>query len=369
MKVAMTCSWLNQYGGAERVLEYLHEIYPDAPIYTSIYMPEAMPSFYRQWDIRTSFMDRLPFVKKHHQAFLGLYPLAFEQFDLSEYDVVISNSSAYCHGVITKPETLHLCYCLTPARFLWNYHEYIRRENISAPAKMLLPLVLNYLRYWDSQAASRVDEFVAISKAVSRRIAKHYRREAAIIYPPIDASQFTPKSRDDIGDFFLLISRLIPYKRIDLAVEAFNRLGMPLKIVGSGRYRTFLERIAKPNVEFLGRVADNEIKELYSNCRAFIFPGEEDFGLTPLEAQASARPVIAFAGGGALETVVEGETGAFFRKPTAESLAATVEAFDHRQFDPVAIRKHAERFDVSSFKSGLAEFVERKWHEYRERVG
>ncbi len=368
LKVAITCSWLNQYGGAERVLELLHEIYPDAPIYTSMYAPEVMPTSYRQWDIRTSFMDRLPFVKKHHQAFLALYPLAFEQFDLSDYDVVISNSSAYSHGVITRPETLHICYCLTPARFLWNYHEYIRNESIGWSAKAILPLALNYLRSWDVQATNRVDQFVAISKVVARRIAKYYRRESAIIYPPIDASKFRLKKVDDVGDFFLIISRLIPYKRIDLAVKAFNELGLPLKIVGDGRHRPYLERIAGPNIEFLGKVGDNEIKELYSRCKAFIFPGEEDFGLTPLEAQASGRPVIAFAGGGARETVVEGETGDFFYEATPESLISVLEKFDHRQYDPVTIRTYAERFDVPVFKTQLAQFVQQNWQKHRERM-
>ncbi|MCL5264952.1 MAG: glycosyltransferase [Chloroflexi bacterium] len=364
MKVAIACSWLNQYGGAERVLEYLHEMYPEAPIYTSMYWPEVMPSTYRQWDIRTSFMDKLPLVKKHHQAFLALYPLAFEQFDLNEYDVVISLSSAYCHGVITDPKTLHVSYCLTPARFLWNYHEYIKNEKVGSVIKLMLPVVLNYLRKWDVQAANRVDNFVAISKAVVRRIEKIYRRRAAIIYPPIDASSFHLNGQNEVGDYFLIISRLIPYKRIDLAVRAFSELGLPLKIVGGGRHREALEKLAKPNVEFLGRVSDADIKKLYSSCRAFVFPGVEDFGLTPLEAQASGRPVIAYAAGGALETIVEGKTGNFFREPTPESLASVVAKFDHRQFDPVVIRQHAEQFDVSVFKGQFARFVEEKWRDH-----
>lgn len=368
VRVAITCSWLNQYGGAERVLELLHEMYPDAPIYTSMYASDAMPLSYRQWDIRTSFMDRLPFVKKHHQAFLALYPLAFEQFDLSDYDVVISNSSAYCHGVITRPETLHICYCLTPARFLWNYHEYIKKENVGGLSRVLLPLAVNYLRSWDLHASTRVDRFVAISKAVAGRIQKYYRRESAIIHPPIDVSQFRVKSADEVGDFFLIISRLIPYKRIDLAVRAFNELGLPLKIVGDGRYRPSLERIARPNVEFLGRVSDDDVRELYSRCKALVFPGEEDFGLAPLEANAAGRPVIAFAGGGARETIVEGKTGAFFYEATPEALASVVEKFDHRQYDPQAIRAHAEKFDVPTFKAEFARFVQESWQKHRERM-
>jgi glycosyltransferase involved in cell wall biosynthesis len=366
VKVALVCSWLNQYGGAERVLEVLHDMYPNAPIYTSMYEPKAMPAFYRSWDIRTSFMQRLPLVKQKHQAFVSLYPYAFEQFDLTEYDVVISNSSAFAHGVITRPETCHVCYCLTPARFIWNYHEYVKREHLSRIVRTVVPMALTSLRTWDAQAADRVDYFVAISRAVADRINKYYRRDSEIIYPPVDTTMYTPS--EEVEDYFLIVSRLIPYKRIDLAVRAFNELGLPLKIVGGGRDAEALQRIAKPNVQFLGRVPDDEVKRLYARCRAFIFPGEEDFGLTPLEAQAAGRPAIAYAGGGALDTIIEGETGAFFREPTAKSLAETVRNFDHTKFDSVRIRQHALKFDTEVFKKQLAEFVERSAAEHRQRL-
>lgn len=355
MRVAIVASWLNQYGGAERVLEVLHEMYPEAPIYTSMYEPTAMPESYRQWDIRTSFMQRLPLVKKRHQMFLPLYPLAFEQLDIDGYDVVISNSSAFCHGVITRPETCHICYCLTPARFLWNYHEYVRREKIGRLARVLVPLALRSLRTWDVAAANRVDYFVAISRVVQSRIAKYYRRHSEIIYPPVDTARY--EISDEVDDYFLVVSRLVPYKRIDLAVRAFSELGLPLKVVGDGRDRASLAKLAAPNVEFLGRIPDKDVRRLYSRCRAFVFPGEEDFGLTPIEAQAAGRPVIAYAAGGALDTVIEGETGVLFREPTAESLAEAVRGFDAHQFDPVRIREHAMRFDVTVFKERLARFV------------
>lgn len=363
MKVALVCSWLNQYGGAERVLEVLHQMYPEAPIYTSIHWPQAMPPEYRDWDIRPSFMNRLPFVKRHHQAFLPIYPLAFERFDLSEYDLVISNSSAFCQGVRTGPNTTHICYCLTPARFLWDYDQYIVKERISPPVRAVIPLVIHRLRSWDLRASQRVDHFVAISQVVANRIQRYYGRQARIIYPSIDAAAFAPS--DEVDDFFLIVSRLIPYKQIDLAVQAFNLTGLPLKIAGDGRYRPNLERMAKPNVQFLGRVSDAEIKRLYSRCRALIFPGEEDFGLTPLEAQASGRPVIAFAQGGALETVLEGETGEFFHEPSAEALAEVLSRFDHRKYDPARIRCNAERFDVARFKSEFSQFVSEAWEEHR----
>ncbi len=358
MRVAITHDWLNQMGGAERVLEVLKEIYPSAPVYTSIYWSRAMPAHYEEWDIRTSWLDRLPLIKQHHQAFLPLYPLAFEGFDLRGYDVVISNKSAFCHGVLTPPETMHICYCLTPTRFLWDYHNYVRHEAINPVAVKLLSPVVHLLRLWDRLAADRVDHFIAISETVRRRIQKFYRREAVVIHPPLEVDRF--EVRDGRGDYFLTVSRLIPYKRIDLAVEAFNTLGLPLKIIGDGRDRRRLEGMAEPNVEFLGTLADRELRQYLSRCKAFIFPGEEDFGIAPLEAQAAGRAVIAYAAGGALETVVEGVTGLFFHEHTAESLAEAVSSFDERDFDAAAIRRHAESFDRETFKSKVRAFVDEK---------
>ncbi len=367
MKVALVCSWLNQYGGAERVLEVLKNMYPDAPVYTSIYWPEAMPPSYRRWDIRTSFMNALPLAKRYHQAFLPAYPLAFERFDLSEYDVVISNSSAFCQGVRTGPNTMHICYCLTPARFLWDYDQYILKEKVGPLLRTVLPLMISRLRSWDANAARGVDRFVAISQVVASRIQSYYGRQADVIYPTIDTSAFKPG--EEIDDYFLIVSRLIPYKQIDLAVKAFNQTGLPLRIVGDGRFRPALQAMAGPNVQFLGRVSDAESKQLYSRCRAFIFPGEEDFGLTPVEAQASGRPVIAFGRGGALETVVEGETGEFFSEADPAALAELLLRFDHRKYDPAMIRRNAEKFDVKSFQQQFAGFVAEAWQEHRQRAG
>jgi glycosyltransferase involved in cell wall biosynthesis len=324
-----------------------------------MYEPRAMPAAYRKWDIRTSFLQHVPYSRSKHQLFLSLYPLAFEQFDLSDYDVVINNSSAFSYGVLTRPETCHVCYCLTPARFLWNYHDYARRESLGPLAKLALAPMLTSLRLWDIQAARRVDHFIAISRLVAARIGKYYGREAPIIYPAIDTSRFAPVERDEVGDYFLVVSRLVPYKRIDLAIRACNKLGVPLKIVGGGRDREALEKLAGPTVQFLGRVSDEEIKSLYARCRAFIFPGEEDFGLTPLEAQASGRPAIAYGAGGALETIVDGETGLFFRQPTVDALAETLAGFAADDWDPRRIRQNAEKFDNSVFKDQLSSFVDR----------
>lgn len=336
----------------------MHEIYPKAPIYTSIFWPEALPSAYRDWDIRPSFLNRLPFIHHRHQWYLPLYPYAFEGFDFSDYDLVLSITSAFAHGIITSPKTLHICYCLNPARFLWDYHAYAARENIGHLVRLVLPLFLNRLRLWDRLAAERVDHFLAISQTVQQRIRKFYRRDAEIIHPPVDAQRFSPSSERE--EYFLIISRLVPYKRIDLAVKAFSQLGLPLYIIGVGRDRSALEAMAAPNVRFLGRVNDDALAHYLSRCRAFIFPGEEDFGIAPLEAQAAGRPVIAYAGGGALETVVEGKTGLFFHEPTPEALADAVQRFDDTRFDPDAIRAHALCFDRAAFQRRFVNFVRTK---------
>ncbi len=371
MKVAIICSWLNQYGGAERVLEVIHAMYPQAPVYTSIFWPQALPAAYREWDIRPSFLNRLPFIHRHHQWFLFFYPSAFESLDLSRYDLVLSVTSGFAHGIITHPKTLHICYCLTPARFLWDYRNYIAREGYRL-AQWVLPPFVNQLRRWDRAAAGRVDHFVAISEAIRQRINQSYGRDAAVIYPPVDAQRFQPSPSARLqlstegGEYFLIISRLVPYKRIDLAVRAFTQLGLPLWIIGDGRDRRALEAMAGPNVRFLGRVGDDEARGYLERCRAFVFPGEEDFGIAPLEAQAAGRPVIAYARGGALETILEGETGLFFPEPTPQSLVEAVLGFHDAQFNPATIREHALRFDRAVFQQRLGDFITEKCAEYRK---
>ena len=349
MKLALVCSWLNQYGGAERVLEVIHSMYPEAPVYTSIYWPKALPPAYRTWDIRTSFMDRLPLVHRHHQAFLLLYPLAFRSFDLSGFDLVLSVTSAFGHGVVKGSQASHVCYCLTPARFLWDYESYVAREGLMTTVRRLMPLFLRSLREWDRRAAAGVDQFVAISEAVRARIRQHYQRDSQLIYPPVDV-QSLPLSVDT-GNHYVIISRLVPYKRIDLAVQAFNELGLPLVIIGDGRDREALQAMARPNVRFLGRLSDQEARAYLADCRAFVFPGEEDFGIAPLEAQAVGKPVIAFAGGGALDTVIDGVTGIFFHQAESASLADAVRRMesDYRRFSGPQIRELAMRFDRAVF--------------------
>jgi len=345
------------------VLEVVHAMYPEAPVYTSIFLPEALPPAYHTWDVRPTFLNRLPVrVRQHHQWLLPLYPYAFERLDFSDYDLVISVTSAFAHGIITGSKTLHICYCLTPARFLWDYDSYIAREGVGRWARLILPVLVSRLRRWDRRAADRVHHFVGISRVVQQRIARCYQRNAEVIYPPTDMRRF--KLSQEHSDYFLIISRLVPYKRIDLAVKAFNQLGLPLLIVGDGRDRRALEAMAAPNVRFLGRLSDEEAGRYLAGCRAFIFPGEEDFGIAPLEAQAAGRPVIAYAAGGALETVEEGVTGLFFHEATPESLAEAVARFDDSLFDPATIRNAAMRFDRQAFECRLGAFVHAKYRDF-----
>ncbi|HEV8192411.1 MAG TPA: glycosyltransferase [Ktedonobacterales bacterium] len=357
MQVALVHDYLNQMGGAEKVLLTLHELYPQAPIHTSIFDPKRVDRRFSSMDIRTSFMQRLPFVKRYHQPFLPLYPYAFERTDLRWYDLVISDSSAFAKGVVTRPDALHICYCHTPMRWAWNYDDYIDREDIGNPLtrRALIPFI-SWLRSWDYTTAARVDYFVANSPAVAARIAKYYRREAVVIPPPVDTSRFYLSPQHE--DYFLIVSRLIPYKAIDIAVKAFTMTGAPLRIIGSGRDERRLRRMAGPNVKFLGRLSDDEVRSQLARCRALIFAGEEDFGITPVEAQASGRPVIAYGAGGALATIIEGSTGLFFYEQTPEALAEVVNSFRDEYFDPQAIRRHAEEFDTRRFLRRFTQFVE-----------
>jgi glycosyltransferase involved in cell wall biosynthesis len=358
LKIAIVHDWLNQIGGAEGVLEALVEMFPQAPVYTSIYCPEAMPTAYGQWDIHTTWMDRLPGIHSHHQPYLLFYPLAFGGLDLGDYDLVISNKSAFCFGVRTSSKTRHVCYCLTPTRFVWDFETYVAREQVGGMVRYLARPFLGWLQRWERAAAARADTFVAISNEVQERIRNLYDRGSVIVYPPVATERFVPAPGGGHDGYFLIVSRLVPYKRIDLAVQAFTELGLPLWIGGSGRDSPRLEAMAGPNVRFLGRVPDEEMGRLMARCRAFVFPGLEDFGIAPVQAMAAGRPVLAYAGGGALDYVVEGVTGTFFREQTSESLADAVHRFDESAFDPAAIRAHAQQFDVRVFKSRMNAFVQ-----------
>ncbi len=360
MKIAIVHDFLNQRGGAERVVSVLHEIFPQAPIYTSILdrsnlFPELMDA-----DIRPSWMQKLPGMKRHFKKYLLLYPRAIESFDLQEYDLVLSSSSWFAKGAIKGPHGVHICYCLTPMRFVWDYENYIERENFNFLYRSSLPLMKSRLRRWDQKTKYRPDHYVAISTAVRARIRRIYGVNSEIIFPPVDAEKYTPQQHCD--GYYLIVSRLNAYKCIDVAVKAFNRLGLPLKIIGSGPYAETLKSMAGPNVSFLGRVPDKEVADHYAGCKALIFPGEEDFGIVPLEANAAGRPVIAYRGGGALDTVIEGYNGLFFGEKTAPSLIDAVDRLESGayMFDPVQIRKHALLFDKPVFIGNIKAYLERK---------
>lgn len=357
MKVALVHDFLTQYGGAEKVLEVLHEIWPEAPVYTLFYDQKDLGDKFNHWDIRVSPIQNLPFGISHYRWYLGLMPVAIERFDLRNYDLVVSSSSAYAKGVLTHPHTKHVCYCYSPTRYLWSdAYDYLKglggAEKIF---KKLLPPLLTYLRNWDYLAAQRPDKLVAISRFIAERICKYYRREpSAVIYPPIETEKFLLS--EQIDNYYLLISRLRPYKRIDLAIQAFNKLKIPLKIIGTGHDKS-LRQIAGPYIEFVGSVSDEEKAEHLSHCRALIFPQEEDFGLVAVEAMASGRPVIAYRAGGALEIVEENKTGVFFNEQTWESLAEAVIKFDAQKFNPALIKERAERFSKARFRQEFLEVV------------
>jgi len=318
---ALVHDYLAQSGGAERVVAALHALFPDAPLYTSVYDARATLPCFSHMDVRTSFLQR-PFLssRRFHKLALSLYPLAFEQFDLTRYALVISSASSFAKGVITSPETCHICYCHTPARFAWRQHEYLRQSRLTRLLAPWMGGMISGLRQRDFDSAQRVDYFVANSHNVAGRIRKYYRREAdAVIYPPVETRRFTPAPAGEIGDHYLVVSRLVGYKRIDLAIEACNRLHVPLRVVGVGPERRALGRLAGPTIQFLGRLSDAQVADEYARCRALIFPGEEDFGLTPVECMASGRPIVAYGRGGALETVTAGRTGVFFEEQTPEA--------------------------------------------------
>jgi len=402
MKVALVYDRVNKWGGAERVLLALRKLFPDAPLYTSVYNPETAP-WAKVFDpstpfdkaqgkgsgqgVRTSFLQKFPFSTSFHEFYAILMPIAFESFNFDEFDLVISVTSEAAKGIITKPNTVHICYCLTPTRYLWSgYNDYFANPYlrfISKPA-------VSYLREWDKIAAQRPDVYVAISKEVQRRIKRYYGRESVVIYPPVDINfqktQNTQRARmsakpenqkvrsSDVSDvptlrssefsessesYFLIVSRLVPYKKIHIAIKAFNKLKLPLKIVGVGSEEKYLKSISGSTIDFLGNLTDKELVEYYKGCRALIFPGIEDFGLTIIEAQSFGKPVIAFRNGGALETIIEGKTGEFFYPQNEEALIKKIKGFKSSKYDPLECIKNAERFSYERFKKEFMDVINR----------
>lgn len=365
-KIALVFDWMTNPGGAEKVNLLLHKMFPEAPIFTSIFNPKKIKGF-ESAAITTSFIQNLPFSKTKHQLYLNWMPYAYELFDLSSFDIVISSSHSCAKGIITKPETLHICYCHTPMRYAWdNWHSYIREYKMNPILKSIGKKRIHKLRMWDRVSADRVDYYIANSNTTKKRIEKYYNRQSTVIYPMIKASDY--KIAKKTKGYFLAVGRLTPYKKFDLIVETFNKIGLPLKIAGTGIMETELRRQAKGNIEFLGYVPDKELEKLYSECEALIFPQIEDFGIIPLEAMAAGRPVIALKEGGALDTVVEGKTGIFFEQQTPAHLQKGIEEYQKtkKKFNPEKIREHAKKFDESQFKKNLLSYLKEKWKHWQK---
>ncbi len=357
-RTVLVHDYLNQYGGAERLLEVLHDLAPDAPVFTSIYDPESMPSFYREWDIRTTWIEKVPGVHQHHQRALPMYPLAFERLRLPACDLVLSSSSAFAKMVRPPAGAVHICYTHAPMRFAWDLEAYVARERLSNSARIALRPLMAVFRQRDRATADRVDRFIANSSVVRDRIRAFWQRDAAVIHPPVEVDAFQPAPADDTRDYFLMVSRLVPYKRFDLAIEACNALKLPLWIVGDGRDRAALEASAGPTVRFLGRVSDEELRGLYARCRASIFMSEDDFGIAQVESQAAGRPVIALAAGGAVDTVLGGVTGIHVRQQTVESLIEGLGRFEQTMFDPDRLVEHARTFSRERFERELIDLID-----------
>jgi glycosyltransferase involved in cell wall biosynthesis len=366
MRIALVHDYLIQDGGAERVLKVFHEIWPDAPTFVLLHDPRRMGDLFRGKDIRTSFLQDLPLALKKYKWLMPLMPMATERYNLSDFDVVLSSTSAFAKGVITRPETLHLCYCHTPTRYLWSdTHSYVDELGLPGPIKRLVPLMLSRIRVWDRLAADRVDRFIANSRTVQGRIRKYYQRDSDLLHPPVETHRYA--IAPSISNYYVAGGRLVAYKRFDIVVRAFNKLGIPLKIFGEGPESAALRETAKPNIEFVGKVSERDKAELYRRAIAYIHPQEEDFGITAVEAMAAGRPVIAYRRGGALETVIAGKTGLFIDEQSWEELANQIIRFDASAFDPREIRRHAEQFDVEVFKEKMRAYVDEAWKQWSAR--
>ncbi len=381
MKTAIVHDWLTGMRGGEKCLEAICELFPDAALFTLLHRPGHLSPTIEDMDIRTSWLQRLPGRQAYYRHLLPLFPKAVESFDLSGFDLVLSSSHCVAKGAVPAAGALHLCYCYTPMRYAWDqYDHYFGTHRLGPVTGRIIPPLIRRLRRWDVETAGRVHSYAAISAYVAERIRRYYGRDSTVIHPPVELGAFSVSPSR--GDHYLMVNALAPYKRVDIAIEAFNFLGRELRIIGTGQDRTRLERLAAPNIRFLGWVSREDLAREYSRCRAFIFPGEEDFGITPLEAQASGRPVIAFGRGGVTETVRPhpdfpspgswplpegGATGIFFTGQDAPSLVEAVRFFESREgdFSPQSVRESVLRFDRPRFKEEFSAFVERELEQRR----
>jgi len=368
MKIAIVYDRINKIGGAERVLISLNKIWPEAEFFTAVYNSKTAP-FAKKWKINSSFMQYVPLAKTNHELFPWLTPFAFESFDFNQFDIVISITSAEAKGIITQPKTLHICYCLTPTRYLYSHkNHYIQ----SGPKALSYPkrFFINKLRIWDQVAATRPDHYISISKTVQKRIKKYYKQDSQIIYPPTDSNSFKPHKTKSVNQgpgYFLIVSRLVSYKNIDIAIKAFNRLSLPLKIIGTGSQQRYLKKLAGPTIEFLGKVSDQELLKHYQNATALIFPGVEDFGLTMVEALYCGIPVIGLNQGGASEIVTHGQNGLLFDKLTVSDLARSVKALDSHSFKRQQLRSSAIKYSDKTFKQEFENTINKLWASHKKQ--
>ncbi len=372
MKIALVYDRVNKFGGAERVLQALHKIWPEAPLFTAVWNPKTA-SWSKIFQITPSFLQKLPFLKNNHEVFPFLMPFAFESFDFSGFDVVLSITSAEAKGIITKPSTLHICYCLTPTRYLWSgrkyYQENMQFGLLNPLAKLVAQPLLARLKKWDQVACFRPDYYLAISRQVQARIKKYYQQDSEVIYPGIDLDRFKLAQKQIDRDYFLVVSRLVSYKRVDLVIKAFNQLGWPLKIIGSGKEKSKLKALAKDNITFIDQnLTDQTLLGYYQNCLALVFAGQEDLGLVALEAQACGRPVICLAKGGMPETVKEGKTGLLFKKQTSKSLLVALKKFDKNRFKDKDCVNNASKFSQQEFIKNFKRKVEELWHIHQKSL-
>lgn len=357
MKIAVVHDYFTQLGGAEKVAEELYNMFPSADLYATVALKNKMPESIRDVPVKTSWMQHLPGMATLYRLYFPLYPFGVSALDLSAYDLVVSSSSGYVKGVRVSPHAIHVCYCHTPMRWVWNFDGYSARESFSGGVRAILPAVIARLRAWDEAAARQPDHFIANSRTIAKQIERAYGRYAEVIPPPIDIDRF--KMSFEQEDYYIVLARLVAYKRIDLAVEACTRLGRKLVVIGSGTAQEGLQKNAGPTVKFVGRISDPEVEHYVGRCRALIFPGEEDFGMAPVEVAAAGRPTIAFAKGGALETVIDGVTGVFFPEQTAESLMEAIDRFEQHTWSPSIIRLHAEGYGTAAFRERFVSFLKR----------
>jgi glycosyltransferase involved in cell wall biosynthesis len=358
MKVAVVHDYFTQAGGAEKVVEELYRLFPDPSLFATVAFRHCLPEALKDVRVRTSWMQNLPGIDRYYRLYFLLYPFAVGDLDLSGYDVVISNTSGYAKGVKTSREAVHVCYCHAPMRWVWNFDSYSQRESFGFGPRAVLPILIRGLKMWDEEASRQPDHFVANSRSGAERIRRAYGRTAEVIHPPIDTNRFHLSGYDP-EDYYLVLSRLVSYKRVDLAVRACTERGKKLMVIGDGPDRKSLEAMAGPTVRFLGRASDEDVEYLAARCRALLFPGEEDFGMAPLEVASAGRPTIAYRAGGALDTVIDNVTGVFFDEQTADDLGDAIERFERQTWNARLLRTHAEDFNLQVFNDRFRSFLQR----------